>query len=116
MAYDPGLVARIADLLPRAGGTGARRKNVFGGMGFMLGKSAAVIAWQDALLVKVPRDAYDEMRARPGVEPFAPGGESPMGTWLVVPSDAIADDPELVEWLQRGIRALRSPTAKRRKR
>ena len=107
MAYDPGLVARIADLLPRAGGAGARRKNVFSGMGFMLGKSAAVIAWEDALLVKVPRDAYDDMHARAGVTPFAPDGERPMGTWLVVPPDAIADDPELLEWLELGVRAVR---------
>ncbi len=107
MAYDPGLVARIADLLPRAGAAGARRKNVFGGMGFMIGRSAAVIASQDELLVKVPRDAYDELRARPGIEPFRPGGEGAMGTWLVVPTDAIADDPELLEWLELGVRAVR---------
>ena len=108
MPYDPGLVARIADLLPRAGGSGARQKNVFGGHGFLFGKSTAVIAWEDALLVKVPRDAYDEMRARPGVAPFAPDGARPMGTWLVVPPDAIADDPELLEWLELGVRAVRA--------
>ena len=107
MAYDSGLVARVADLLPRARGARARHKKRFGGRGVMLGRSAAVIAWQDALLVKVPRDAYDEMLARPGIEPFRPGGEGAMGTWLVVPPDAIADDPELVEWLELGVRAVR---------
>jgi hypothetical protein len=30
-----------------------------------------------------------------------------MGTWLVVASDVIADDPELTEWLRRGLRAVR---------
>jgi hypothetical protein len=29
-----------------------------------------------------------------------------MGTWVVVPSDAVADDPQLEEWVRRGIRAL----------
>ena len=107
MAYDPGLVARIADLLPRAGGAGARQKNVFGGRGFLLGRATCAIAWEDSLLVKVPPDAYDAARARPGIVPFAPDGGRPMGTWLVVPPDAVADDPELLEWLELGVRAVR---------
>jgi hypothetical protein len=31
-----------------------------------------------------------------------------MSTWLVVAADAIADDPELGEWLRIGLRAVRS--------
>ena len=107
MTYDLGLVARIADLLPGAGIRGARQKNVFGGRGFLLGKSTFVIAWEDSLLVKTPADEYERALAEPGVTPFAPDGESSMGTWVVVPADAIADDPELTEWLQRGVRAIR---------
>lgn len=107
MAYDHGLVARIADLLPRANAAGARQKNVFGGWGFMLGKSAFAIAHGDGLLVKVPRGEYDAALAEPGVTPFAPGGDRPMGTWLTVPPDAIADDPELIDWLARGVRGVR---------
>jgi hypothetical protein len=30
-----------------------------------------------------------------------------MGTWLVVPPETIADDPELAEWLRRGLRDIR---------
>ncbi|HEX2780071.1 MAG TPA: TfoX/Sxy family protein [Gemmatimonadaceae bacterium] len=107
MTYDPGLVARIADLLPGAGIRGARQKNVFGGRGFLLGKSTFVIAWDDGLIVKTPRDEYDAALAQPGVTPFAPDGESAMGTWVVVDAEVIADDPELTEWLQRGMRAVR---------
>lgn len=107
MAYDHGLVARIADLLPRASAAGARQKNIFGGWGFMLGKSAFAIALGDGLLVKVPRGEHDAALAEPGVTPFAPGGDRPMGTWVVVPADAIADDPELIDWLERGVRGVR---------
>ena len=116
MNYDPGLVARIADLLPRAGEPGARQKNVFSGRGFLVGSSAFAIAWGDGLIVKTPPDEYEVALAVPGVVPFAPDGERPMGTWVVVSPDVIADDPELVEWLQRGIRALRTPVAKRKRR
>jgi TfoX/Sxy family transcriptional regulator of competence genes len=107
MTYDPGLVARIADLLPAAEIRGARQKNVFGGRGFLLGKSTFVIAWNDALLVKTPPAEYEAALAEPGVTPFMPGGEGTMGTWVVVPADLIADDPELVDWLARGARSIR---------
>ena len=89
------------------GERGIRQKNVFGGRGFMTGKSAFVIAWGDGLLMKCPRAEYEGALATPGVTPFAPDGERPMSTWVVVPADAIADDPELGEWLARGLRGVR---------
>ena len=107
MSYDSGLVARIADLLPGAGIRGARQKNIFGGRGFLLGKSTFVIAWEDSLLVKTPPAEYESSLAEPGVAPFTPGGESAMGTWVVVPAELIADDPELTEWVLRGVRGVR---------
>ena len=51
--------------------------------------------------------SFDRALASPGVTPFAPDGESPMGTWVLVPADAIADDPELTDWLARGFRSIR---------
>ena len=102
MTYDAGLVARIEDCLPNAGIRGVRQKNVFGGRGFLHGKSTFVIAWDDGLLVKLHPFDYPRALAEPGVTPFAPDGEKPMSTWVVVPADAIADDPELTEWLRRG--------------
>ena len=106
MSYDAGLVARIADLLATAGIRGARQKNVFGGRGFLLGKATFAIAWGEGLLVKMPAGEYTAALAEGNVTPFAPGGEKPMSTWVVVGADAIADDPELVEWLRRGARAI----------
>ena len=106
MAYDPGLVARVADALITLGQRGVRQKNVFGGRGFLRGKSTFVIVWDDGLLVKSPPDEYRALLETPGVTPFTPGGENPMGTWLVVSADVIADDPELAEWVGRGLRAI----------
>ena len=107
MSYDAGLVARIADLLPQAGEPGSRQKNVFGGWGFLVGSTAFVIAWGDGLIVKTTPAEYQAALGEPGVVPFAPDGERPMSTWVVVAADVIADDPQLVEWLQRGLRAIR---------
>jgi TfoX/Sxy family transcriptional regulator of competence genes len=107
MAYDAGLAERVADVLVRLGERGMRQKNVFGGRGFLSGKSTFVIVWNEGLLVKAPPDEYAALLAQPGIEPFAPGDERPMGTWLVVPADAVADDPELTEWVNRGLRGIR---------
>lgn len=107
MAYDAGLAERVADVLSRIGERAVRQKNVFGGRGFLSGKSTFVIVWNEGLLVKTPSDEYASLLAQPGIEPFAPGDERPMGTWLVVPADAVADDPELTEWVRRGLRGIR---------
>lgn len=106
MPFDDGLVARVADALIGMGERGVRQKNVFGGRGFLRGKSTFVIVWGDSLLVKTPRSEYDALRAEPGITPFAPDGERPMSTWLVVAADVVADDPDLTEWIRRGLRGL----------
>jgi TfoX/Sxy family transcriptional regulator of competence genes len=105
--YDHGLAARMADTLATMGERGIRQKNVFGGRGFLIGKSTFAIAWEDGLIVKCPAVEYDTALAEPGVTPFAPDGEKSMSTWVVVASDAVADDPELAEWLRRGLRSVR---------
>ena len=107
MAYDAGLAERIAGLLPGLGIRGARQKNVFGGRGFLLGKSTFVIAWGDGLLVKTTRADYTTALTTRGVKAFTPDGEKSMSTWVVVDSDEIADNPELRTWLERGARAIR---------
>ncbi len=107
MAYDRGLAERIADLLEQLGEPAIRQKNVFGGRGFLAGRSTFVIVWETDLLVKTTAAEYPELIREPGVTPFAPDGERPMSTWVVVPGDAVADDPELMDWLRRGLRGIR---------
>ncbi|MEP6990671.1 MAG: TfoX/Sxy family protein [bacterium] len=107
MPPDQGLVARVADALETLGERAIRQKNVFGGRGFLAGKSTFAIVWDDALIVKTAAAEYAPLRAEAGVTPFAPDGERPMSTWLVVASDAIADDPDLTEWIRRALRGIR---------
>lgn len=107
MAYDAGLVDRTRDALRQMGERGIREKRIFSGWGFMSGKHAFVIVWGYGLIVKIRPDEYAAALAIPGVTPFAPGGERPMGTWVVVTDEVVADDPELTEWVQRGLRGVR---------
>lgn len=107
MPPDLGLVARVSDALVALGERAVRQKNVFGGRGFLVGTSTFAIVWDDSLIVKVRRDEYDALLAEEGTSPFAPGGERPMSSWIVVDPDAIADDPELMEWVRRALRGMR---------
>ncbi len=107
MPPDPGLVARVADALDTFGERGTRQKNVFGGRGFLAGKSTFVIVFDESLIVKTPPADYAAALAEPGVTPFAPGGGRPMSSWVVVQGDVVADDPELAAWVRRGLRAVR---------
>jgi TfoX/Sxy family transcriptional regulator of competence genes len=106
MPYDTGLVERIDDALRGMGQRAVRQKNVFGGRGFLAGSSTFVIVFDDDLIVKTAADEYQAALAEPGVTPFAPDGEHSMGTWVVVRGDSVADDPELAEWVGRGLRGI----------
>jgi TfoX/Sxy family transcriptional regulator of competence genes len=107
MPPDQGLVARVADALASLGERGVRQRNVFSGRGFLIGRTTFAIVWDDRLIVKAARGEYDDLRGRAGVEPFAPGGERAMSTWLVVSPEVIADDPELQDWLRHALRGIR---------
>lgn len=97
----------MADALMSIGEKGVRQKNVFGGRGFLVGKTTFAIAWDEGVIVKTPPAEYQTALAEPGVTPFTPDGDKPMSTWVVVASEAVADDPELIDWLRRGLRAVR---------
>ena len=107
MTYDLGLAARVADALLQRGERAIRQKNVFGGRGFLVRKSTFAIVWEDRLIVKSTREDYERFLGEPGVTPFAPNDEKPMSTWLVVSAEELADDPQLGEWLDRALRAVR---------
>jgi TfoX/Sxy family transcriptional regulator of competence genes len=115
MSYDSGLADRVRDALRRLAERGAREKNVFGGRGFLLGKTTFLIVGDEELILKSAPSEYEACLARPGVTPFAPGNERPMSTWLVVPQDLVADDPELAEWVELSLRGGRATPAAKKK-
>ena len=108
MAYDAGLVARLEDALSGLGERGVRQRNVFGGRGFLASRSTFAIVYGEELIVKLPRADYDRSLALAGVRAFAPGDDKPMTTWVVVSAAAIAEDPELSDWLRLGLTAVRA--------
>lgn len=113
MSYDHGLVERVRDALARAGMRGYRERSLFGGWGFLEGKSVFAVAWDEGFVVKMAPDEYQAALQFIGVTPFAPMGERAMTTWVVVNDEGTADDNDLVEWVERALRGVRAAPLKR---
>lgn len=108
MSYDAGLLERCRDVLRSLHAAPISDKNTFGARGLMLGKRMFAAVGEESILVKLVPAEYDDALARDGVTPFAPGGDTPMTTWVEVDAELVADDPQLREWLEAGLRALRA--------
>ena len=105
MAYDEGLLERCMDALRALHVTGVRTKNVFGMRGLMHGSKMFSAVGEESIIVKLTQAEYGGRSTMPGARPFMAGG-SKLGMWVEVDSEAIADDPELREWLATGLRAI----------
>ncbi len=103
--HDEGLLQRCLDSMAALGQPGVRDKNVFGMRGLMRGKSMFAAVGEASIVVKVPPVEYPAALERSGIRPFSPGGQK-LGTWVEIDADAVADDPDLREWLATGLRAL----------
>lgn len=103
--HDEGLLQRCLDCLSGLGERAVRDKNVFGMRGLLRGKSMFAAVGEAGIIVKVTAGEYDAALRRAGVRPFMPGGQK-LGTWVEIDEDAVADDPDLRDWLAIGLRAI----------
>jgi hypothetical protein len=106
VAYDEELARRIRALV--AGEAGLTEQKMFGGLGFMVGGNMAVAAsGQGGILVRVdPEESSSLVESTPAYTMVMRG--RPMDGWLRVDSEDVAGDPELAEWVGRGIAFARS--------
>jgi len=98
MAFDESLAARIRDAL-------ARRKNVeekkmFGGLCFLLNGNLLVGVWKDSLIARLGPDEGEAALREPHVRVFDITGR-PMRNWVLVEPEAVEDDDQLQEWIDR---------------
>jgi TfoX/Sxy family transcriptional regulator of competence genes len=100
MAYDEGLAQRVMEIL--GGQPGLVDKKMFGGVGYMLHGNMACGVNQDALIVRVGPERYQEALAQPHVKPFDMTGR-PMKGWVVVLAEGCQGDEAVEAWVQRGV-------------
>lgn len=106
MAYDEVLALRIRDLLD--GEPGVTSKKMFGGLGFMVeGHMAVAAASSGGMMVRADPADCAEWADGKAVNPMEMRGR-PMAGWLLVDSAAVADDDRLAEWVDRGVRFVRT--------
>lgn len=113
MAYDEVLAERIRGAI--SGVEGVQEMAMFGGLGFLVGGHMAVAAAGKAgLMARVDPAETDSLITRPGVEPFEMRGRGMTG-WLLVAEDALDDEADLREWVDRGVAYVATLPPKPRK-
>ena len=104
MAYDKGLAQRVREVLEEE--PGFDEKKMFGGLCFLLfGNMVCGIIVED-LIVRVGADKYEEMLKMPHTRRFDLTGK-PLKGWVMVLTEALDDDDELNDWLQRAVSFVR---------
>jgi hypothetical protein len=100
MAYD----AAIADdIRARIGAhPGLTEKEMFGGIAFMVNGNMAIGVSGNELMVRVGKEAHDELEALPGARIFDMGAR-PMRGWLAVAPEGFAADDDFDAWVARGV-------------
>ncbi|HWV19911.1 MAG TPA: TfoX/Sxy family protein [Devosia sp.] len=100
------LAERIRALLPAR--VHCTEKRMFGGIAFMHQGNMLVAPLKDGgMLARVGKDGMDDALALPGAGIMDMGGRS-MGGFVVVAGDAIEDDDDLKEWLERCLRFVQT--------
>ena len=100
MAYDPGMVERIRQIL--ASVDDVKEMKLFGGIGWTVGGNMATGAYFDGrLVVRCSREDFATFVADPGADAMKRGERSLFG-WILVDADAVADDADLARWVGRG--------------
>jgi TfoX/Sxy family transcriptional regulator of competence genes len=103
--HDEGLLQRCLDCLASMSIGAVRDKNVFGMRGLMRGKQMFAAVGEASMIVKLTKAEFEPALALTGVQRFTPGGQ-PLGTWVEIADDVVADDPELRDWLAAGLRGI----------
>lgn len=105
MAYDDGLAQRVREILEEE--PGFDEKKMFGGLCFLLFGNMVSGIIKDDLIVRVGADKYKEMLKMPHAGKFDLTGKALTG-WVMVLSEALDDDDDLNDWLQRAVSFVRT--------
>ncbi len=100
MAYDQATADRVKRML--AGRQGVAEKRMVGGLSFSLNGAMCCGVTGESLMVRVGREAREQVLAEPHVRPMAFAGRALAGFVLVDPA-GFRTEADLASWVQRGI-------------
>lgn len=96
MSYDPGLAARLEELL--SGRPGYQSKKMFGGIGWLLNGNMCVAVWKNWLIARVGPEAENKARSKPHTKDFDITGK-PMKGWIMVAPEGIDRDSDFEKYV-----------------
>jgi len=102
MAIDQELADGIIEALTTINPPKLASKIMFGGVGYIVQGNMACGILDDKLIVRVGKDAYEEMLTRPGAGLFNSRGRAMTG-WVMVEKSALKKDQTLMDWVERGV-------------
>jgi TfoX/Sxy family transcriptional regulator of competence genes len=97
MAYDEGLAQRVREALAER--TDLTEKKMFGGLCFLLGGNMCCGLVGEELMLRVGREAYDEVLSREHAREMDFTGRSLRGM-VYVGIDGLAEDEQMATWLE----------------
>ncbi|MFI5720080.1 TfoX/Sxy family protein [Nocardia sp. NPDC051750] len=106
MAYDEELAERVRDVV--GGAPDSSERKMFGGLAFLFGGHMGVVVMREGgLMIRMAPAAAAALVDDISVAPMVMQGRELDG-WLRVNAGAVADDPALTEWVDRGMLFARS--------
>jgi TfoX/Sxy family transcriptional regulator of competence genes len=113
VAYDQKLADRIRRTL--ASRKGVTEREMFGGIGFLLGGKFIAGVHRNELMVRVPAAEHDAFAKEKGARTFEMTGRPPMKGWMLVDPKTVASTPALKKWVERSAAAVAALPAKKPK-
>lgn len=112
MAYDAKLAERIRRAL--AARKGVTEREMFGGIGFLLGGKFVAGVHRNELMVRVPSAEHDAFAKEKGARTFEMTGRPPMKGWMLVDPKAVPTAAALNKWIERSAAAVAKLPAKKK--
>ena len=98
--YDPGLAARLDDIM--SGMLEMEVTRMFGGYGFMMNGNMCVGIWDDMMVIRIGSDGWEAICDEPHVRPMDLTGRVMRG-WAMIAPEGVTEDSEMQRYVDMAI-------------
>jgi TfoX N-terminal domain len=110
MPYDPGLAARLEELLENS--KGFEQKKMFGGIGWLLNGNMCIGVYKEWLIARVGEETAKKIFKEKYVKPMDITGK-PMKGWAMIAPAGIEEEKQLERYISFAEKFVRTLTPKK---